>query len=171
MQMIRWGVIGAGNMGKTFAHSIKEVDNAETKAINESLDKIKKPKGKKEQKLEKDQQTRQNLENEQPKTKKDAEEIRQYFDEGFEQDFKNLDEKIEAWRKGAINPKTNEAYKLGEVLNETFASGQWARNSTDGSIVVLNKVFEKFNFIDKSWSLSLIYFSKIKRKDLKYFQC
>ena len=123
----------------------KEVDKAETKAINESLDKIKKPKGKKEQKLEKDQQTRQNLENEQPKTKKDAEEIRQYFDEGFEQDFKNLDEKIEAWRKGAINPKTNEAYKLGEVLNETFASGQWARNSTDGSIIVLNKVFEKLS--------------------------
>ena len=31
--MIKWGVIGAGNMGKTFAHAIKEVDNAKLVAI------------------------------------------------------------------------------------------------------------------------------------------
>ena len=31
--MIKWGVIGAGKMGRTFAHSIKEVDNAKLVAI------------------------------------------------------------------------------------------------------------------------------------------
>jgi predicted dehydrogenase len=32
--MIRWGVIGAGHMGKIFAQAIKEVDNAELVAIS-----------------------------------------------------------------------------------------------------------------------------------------
>ncbi|MBD1157157.1 Gfo/Idh/MocA family oxidoreductase [Pelagibacterales bacterium SAG-MED20] len=31
--MIKWGVIGAGKMGRTFAHSIKEVDNAKLIAV------------------------------------------------------------------------------------------------------------------------------------------
>ena len=40
--MIKWGVIGAGNMGRIFAESIKEVDNAELIAVastnNQKLD-------------------------------------------------------------------------------------------------------------------------------------
>jgi predicted dehydrogenase len=40
--MIKWGVIGAGNMGRVFAESIKEVDNAELIAVastnNQKLD-------------------------------------------------------------------------------------------------------------------------------------
>ena len=40
--MIKWGVIGAGNMGRIFAETIKEVDNAILVAVastnNKSLD-------------------------------------------------------------------------------------------------------------------------------------
>ena len=32
--MIRWGVIGAGNMGRVFAQSITEVDNAKLIAVS-----------------------------------------------------------------------------------------------------------------------------------------
>ena len=40
--MIKWGLIGAGNMGRIFAETIKEVDNAVLVAVasanNRSLD-------------------------------------------------------------------------------------------------------------------------------------
>ena len=40
--MIKWGVIGAGNMGRIFAETIKEIDNAILVAVastnNKSLD-------------------------------------------------------------------------------------------------------------------------------------
>ena len=123
--------------------AFKEIDEIETTNINESVKKESvKAKNKRLDELDKKKKTLENIDAKQGTTKKNADDLRNYFDEGFEQDFKNLDDKLQAWRRGDINPNTNKPYQLGEVLDETFASGKWQRNSTDGSILVLNKIFE-----------------------------
>ena len=59
----------------------------------------------------------------------------------FDDDINRLDKSLTAWRNGDINPNTNKPWKLGEIIDETFASGQFAKLSSDSAIAVLNKIY------------------------------
>jgi len=59
----------------------------------------------------------------------------------FDEDLDRFDNSIQAWRNQEINPRTNKPYKLGEILDETFASGQFAKLTSDSAIVLLNKIY------------------------------
>lgn len=124
--------------------SFDKINKEETAKLNETVEETKtKKKTKKQldeeidvQKKEKIKRkvSKKNKGEDKSQTKKDSDDTRQYIDEGMEEDLKRFDIHLNQWREGKI--------PLSQVLDETFASGKFAEQTTDSATLILNKIYE-----------------------------
>ena len=120
-----------------------KINKAETKNLDESLENA--TSTKKKTKELKDAITKKEIIKTRTSKKqiKQAEEMRQYMDEGFDADFKRFEEGLNGFSKGEV--------PLSKVLDESFASGQWSKLSTDGAKIVLNKLYKQLRESQTNW--------------------
>jgi hypothetical protein len=122
--------------------AFKEIDKAETKAIDDSINTPKpKKKTKKEQKAQRKKDALDDIDSK--KSEANAQSSLDYIHEGFKEDYDRLDEVFDAWRRGDVNPATGQKWALKDILDKTFASGQWAKNGTNGNLLILNQLTDK----------------------------